>query len=227
LPAASVTLYDAPGRQDVSADPRPALSLGSVQLLQRLKAWPAASAQPITEVHVSQLGAAPGLAFGARPELRIRADEESVAMLGAVLSYGALVAPMQRVWEQRCALEPQRLSSRFGVPVAALKPLTSTVEIDAGIAEAFDLVVIAEGGVFAEQSRKALVHDYRQTAWVGSAGIARGIAGLAVERFTRNGRSHCCRCCPSGRRCARRLVWCVPVHDDPVRDLTTDNASRC
>jgi 2-octaprenyl-6-methoxyphenol hydroxylase len=217
LPRASVTLYDArPADRDVSADPRTlALSLGSVQLLQRLQAWPAESAQPITEVHVSQHGAA--------PELHIRAAEESVAMLGAVLSYGALVAPMQRAWEQRCALEPQRLSSRFGTPVAALKPLAASVEIDAGIAEAFDLAVIAEGGVFAEQSRKALVHDYRQTAWVGTAGIAGGVAGLAIERFTRHGPLALLPLPPQRSGDARAaLVWCVPAGDDPVRDLDTE-----
>ena len=30
-----------------------------------------------------------------------------------------------------------------------------------------DLVVVAEGGVFADQSRKAPSHDYGQSAWVG------------------------------------------------------------
>jgi 2-octaprenyl-6-methoxyphenol hydroxylase len=222
LPLASVTLYDArPADKDVSGDPRTlALSLGSVQLLQRLQAWPAASAQPITEVHISQVSATPGLAFGVRPEVRIRADEESVAMLGAVLSYGALVALMQRAWEQRCALQPHRLSSRFGVPVAALKPLPASVEIDADIAEVFELVVVAEGGVFAEQSRKALVHDYQQTAWVGTAGIARGTAGLAIERFTRYGPLALLPLLPEPDGNAKAaLVWCVPTNDDPVRDL--------
>ena len=39
-------------------------------------------------------------------------------MLGAVLTYGALVAPLQRAWEaERCALQPQRLRTRFGTPV--------------------------------------------------------------------------------------------------------------
>ena len=56
LPDARVTLFDARSLdKDVSADPRTlALSLGSVHLLQRLGAWPAESAQPIAEVHVSQ-----------------------------------------------------------------------------------------------------------------------------------------------------------------------------
>src|SRR5678815_4911047 len=56
LPDAEITLFDArPASQDVSGDLRAlALSLGSVQLLQRLGAWRPQSAQPIMEVHVSQ-----------------------------------------------------------------------------------------------------------------------------------------------------------------------------
>ena len=33
--------------------------------------------------------------------------------------------------------------------------------------------VVAEGGVFAEQARKAMAHDYGQTAWVGTVDAAR------------------------------------------------------
>ena len=41
--------------KDVSGDPRTlALSLGSVQMLERLGAWRGAQAPPIREVHVSQ-----------------------------------------------------------------------------------------------------------------------------------------------------------------------------
>ncbi|MES1161517.1 MAG: 2-octaprenyl-6-methoxyphenyl hydroxylase, partial [Rhizobacter sp.] len=56
LPDAQITLFDArPADKDVSGDPRTlALSLGSVQLLERLGAWRADLAQPILEVHVSQ-----------------------------------------------------------------------------------------------------------------------------------------------------------------------------
>ena len=62
LPDAEITLFDArPLDKDVAGDPRTlALSLGSVQLLQRLGAWRAENAQPIAEVHVSQQ--APSLA---------------------------------------------------------------------------------------------------------------------------------------------------------------------
>ena len=56
LPDAEVTVFDARAAdKDVSGDPRTlALSLGSVQWLQRLGAWPADGVQPILEVNVSQ-----------------------------------------------------------------------------------------------------------------------------------------------------------------------------
>ena len=223
LPNAKVALFDArPLERDVSGDARTlALSLGSVQLLQRLGCWPAELAQPIVEVHVSQqppsglIGLLPGV--GDEPELRIRAIDEAVPMLGAVLAYGELVSALQREWLAAAAAEPARLRTRFGVAVAALKDLPDgAVEVDAGIADRFDLAVIAEGGVFAEQARKGLHHDYRQTAWVGTVGLAQGAPGVAFERFTRRGPAALLPL-RSGRAA---LVWCVPSDDDPVRELT-------
>jgi len=176
LPQAQITLFDArPLERDVSADPRTlALALGSVQLLQRLQAWDDAAAQAILSVSVSQ--APPSLQHplfsvfnpGANePEVCLSAAEQGVVQLGAVISYGHLVAPLQTAWLARAAQEPARLSSRFGSPVTGLKALEgSGVEVDAGIAEHFDLAVVAEGGVFAEQARKALQHDYQQNARV-------------------------------------------------------------
>ena len=228
LPAWRISLFDArPADKDVSADPRTlALSLGSVQWLQRLDAWQAETAQPILEVHVSQqppsLGALLADWLG-EPEVHIRAIDEAVPMLGAVQSYGHIVAPLQRAWLAAVAGEPAHLFSRFGAPVAALKNLADGVEVDAGIAERFDLAVVAEGGVFADQTRKAVARDYHQTAWVGQVAFepgtapqdSRGRAGLAFERFTRHG--------PAAllplRDGRAALVWCVPSDDDPVRDL--------
>lgn len=222
LPHWRISVFDArPVERDIGADPRTlALSLGSVQLLQRLGAWNAATAQPITEVHVSQQP--PSLGFG-QPEVRLRASELGVPQLGAVLSYGALVAPLQARWLQTCEREPQRLSSRFGTPVAALKARGDSVEIDAGIAEACDLGVVAEGGVFAgpagalqsNASKPRLERDYRQTAWVGTATLAGGRPGVAFERFTRHGPAALLPL-PDGRAA---LVWCVPSNDDPVAEL--------
>jgi 2-octaprenyl-6-methoxyphenol hydroxylase len=225
LPNAQVSLFDArPLDKDVSGDPRTlALSLGSVQLLQRLGAWRAEQAQPILEVHVSQQPPSAGALLGAllgEPEVRIRAIDEAVPLLGAVLSYGHIVAPLQQQWLAAEQREPQRLRSRFGLPVAALKHVAGGVEVDAGIAECFDLAVVAEGGVFAEQARKAVTHDYRQTAWVGQvrfddATLASRAPGVAFERFTRHGPAALLPL-KDGRAA---LVWCVPSDDDPVRDL--------
>ncbi|MEO8079338.1 MAG: FAD-dependent monooxygenase [Caldimonas sp.] len=239
LPAAEITLFDArPENKDVSGDPRTmALSLGSVQLLERLGAWPAARAEPIREVHVSQQPPTLALPFASRlaePELVIRAVDEDVPMLGAVLAYGAIVAPLQAAWRDAVGREPGRIFSRFGTPVAALKNVEAGVEVDSGIAERFDLAVVAEGGVFAPaagseavaQRPAALRHDYAQTAWVGQATFASPDAGatrprgIAVERFTRHGPVALLPL-PDGRA---GLVWCVSSADDPVPEL--DDAQR-
>jgi 2-octaprenyl-6-methoxyphenol hydroxylase len=227
LPQAQLSVFDArDAGQDVSADPRTlALSLGSVQLLRRLQAWDDAAAQPIRAVHVSQAPPSELPWPGLRAEVHIDAAQEGVEMLGAVLSYGALVAPLQRAYEACCASEPTRLSLRLGTPVAALKDTPPGVEVDAGIAERFDLAVVAEGGVFADQARKALSHDYRQAAWVGQVRLEGGTPGVAVERFTRQGPLALLPLpalphvdmAPGVRHAA--LVWCVPTDDDPVAPL--------
>ncbi len=228
LPHAQITLFDArPLDRDVAADPRTlALSLGSVQFLQRLGAWPAAAAQPITEVQISQQP--PSLA-GA--EVRLLARELGVPQLGAVLAYGSLVAPLQQAWLDAAAREPARLRTRFGTPVAGLKPLADGVEVDAGIAERYDLAVVAEGGVFTDQVRKRVHSDYGQTAWVGSVTLEGATPGRAFERFTPHGPAALLPLPPlpqtsAGAAVAARsaLVWCVPTRDDPVRDL--DDAQR-
>ena len=226
LPLADITVFDArPLERDVRADPRTlALSLGSVQWLQRLRAWPADGVQPILEVNVSQQppSAPPVFAslFG-EPQVRIGAHDEAVPMLGAVLSYGNIVASLQQAWLALEAAQPQRLHTRFGTPVKAIKPLAGGVEIDAGIVERFDLAVVAEGGVFAEQARKAISRDYRQAAWVGTVELpADAPAGVAYERFTRHGPAALLPL--PGQRAS--LVWCVDSDDDPVAGL--DDAQR-
>ena len=222
LPTAEITLFDArPADKDVSGDPRTlALALGSVLLLRQLGAWPAAAAQDITEVLVSQAPPTLNLA-NAQAELRLRAAEENVEMLGAVLSYGALVSCLQQAWQVAERAAPQRLHSRFGQAVADVRNLGPGVEIDAGIAERFDLAVVAEGGVFADQARRSITHDYSQTAWVGTATLAGATPGLAVERFTRQGPLALLPLAPGADGLARAaMVWCVTSADDPVAPLT-------
>jgi 2-octaprenyl-6-methoxyphenol hydroxylase len=221
LPHAHITVFDArPAEAPVARDPRTlALSLGSVQLLQRLSAWPGEAAQPITTVHVSQT--TPALLAPLGPaEVRITAAEQGQPLLGAVLSYGSLVARLQAEWLALAAAEPARLHTRLGTPVTALKTVGGAVEVDAGIVDGFDIAVVAEGGVFAEQARKALTHDYGQTAWVGTATLADGTPGMAFERFTPQGPAALLPLLPgpAGEQRAA-LVWCVDSRDDPVREL--------
>lgn len=218
-----VCVFDArPLDRDVSADARTlALSLGSVQLLQRLAAWDAARAAPIRVVHVSQQPPTAGQA-----SVTMTAEDLGCSMLGAVAPYGSIVAPLQRAWLHRVAQTPARFSARFGTPVAAIKALGhDRVEVDAGVAEVFDLAVVAEGGVFADQTRRAVAHDYRQTAWVGSVQLSDDAPqGVAFERFTRHGPVALLPLPPREGLVRAALVWCVPSDDDPVHDL--DDAQR-
>ena len=228
LPRARVALFDArPLEHDIWADPRTlALALGSVQWLQRLQAWPAALATPLQAVHVSQ--APPSAGNG---QVWLRAADLGVPMLGAVVAYGSLVGTLQTAWCAQVAASAGRLQSRFGTPVGGLKPLPAGrrtdagrawgVEVDAGIAETFDLAVVAEGGVFADQARKALSHDYRQNAWVGTATLEGTSPGTAFERFTRQGPVALLPLSADAQgRPRAALVWCTTADDDPVQTLS-------
>jgi 2-octaprenyl-6-methoxyphenol hydroxylase len=226
----SVSVFDLrDAAKDVSGDPRTlALSLGSVQLLERLRAWPGAKAAPIRQVHVSQAPPTLSTPFG-EPVVRLEADDLGVPMLGAVLSYGALVGPLQHTFLDACVPDDglaAGLHARFGTGVADVRSVGdgAAVTPEGGEAQAFDLAVIAEGGVFAEQSRKAVAHDYRQTAWVGTVMLEGALPGLAVERFTRDGPLALLPlpALPGAdaRTSRAALVWCVPTGDDPVAPLT-------
>jgi len=233
-PAWSVSVFDTrEAAKDISGDPRTlALSLGSVQVLERLRAWPASQAAPIRQVHVSQAPPTLVTPFG-EPVVHIRADELGVPLLGAVLSYGTLLAPLQKAFLDACATPDGALGSRdaglharFGTAVADVATDGAGVVVtpEGGVGERFDLAVIAEGGVFAEQSRKAVTHDYRQTAWVGSVTLQDATPGLAMERFTRDGPLALLPLPPSPggdpKTSRAALVWCVDSADDPVAPLT-------
>lgn len=215
LPKAQVCVFDArPPDADLLADPRTlALALGSVQLLQGLAAWPGDAAAAITEVRVSQ--APPGGAA----EVRIRASEEGVPQLGAVLRYGPLLAALHAAWLAECARRPAQAQLRLGQPVAALKAVADGVEVDAGVAEVFDVAVVAEGGVFGQQPLKPVQRDYAQTAWVGEVTLAPGPAGVAIERFTRDGPIALLPLPSPDTQRRAALVWCVPTADDAVAPL--------
>ena len=234
LPGWSISVFDTrDAAKDVTGDPRTlALSLGSVQMLERLRAWPGAKAAAIRQVHVSQAPPTLSTPFG-EPVVHIRADELGVPMLGAVLSYGTLLAPLQQAFLDACATRDgtigtleSGLHARFGTAVAGVKTDAdgALVTPEGGVGERFDLAVIAEGGVFAEQSRKAVTHDYRQTAWVGTVTLEGATPGLAMERFTRDGPLALLPLPPlpgaDAKTSRAALVWCVDAADDPVAPLT-------
>lgn len=245
LPEARVTVFDArPADLDISKDARTlALSLGTVQELGRIGVWDAIARSgrqaPIREVHVSQQQPTVLWPGTGQPEVSITAREQGVPQLGAVVSYGTLVAPLQAAWLEATAQDEHRLAMRFGTPVRGFKRVAQGtghgIEVDADIAEAFDLVVVAEGGVFADQPKlqwpEGLSRDYEQTAWVGQVRLdACAQDGVAYERFTPSGPAALLPLPPgpvrpggeSGRRAA--LVWCVQRNDDPVAGL--DEAQR-
>jgi len=243
LPDAHITVFDArPADADVSGDGRTlALSQGTVQELSRIGVWDAIERSgrqaAIREVHVSQQQPTVLWPGATQPEVRISAAEQGVAQLGSVLSYGTLVAPLQAAWAQAVAQQGHRLAMRFGTPVKGFKPTAEGIEVDADIADTHDLVVVAEGGVFAHQDKlhwpEGLSHDYAQTAWVGQVLLedtTDASEGTAFERFTPSGPAALLPLPPGpvvaggpiGRRAA--LVWCVQASDDPVKAL--DEAQR-
>jgi len=216
LPRAGLQLFDA---QAIDGQPRQdgrtlALSLGSIQWLRRLDCWPEGEAEAMHEVHVSQL--APGRAC-----LRLRAGELGLPQLGAVLGYAPLQAAQQQAWLRLAAAEPQRLATRADTKVLGLKRLADGgVELDAGVVERFDLVVLAEGGLFSEQASKPWRRDYAQTAWVGTVRLgAAWPRGLAVERFTRDGPLAVLPLPDAQGHRRAALVWCTAT-DEPPEALT-------
>jgi 2-octaprenyl-6-methoxyphenol hydroxylase len=236
LPEARITVFDARAADvDISKDSRAlALALGTVQELGRIGVWEAIAnagqQAAIREVHVSQQQPTVLWPGSKQPEVHITASDQGVAQLGAVVSYGTLVAPLQAAWLAAVDQDEHRLAMRFGTRVRGLKRVGKGVEVDADIAESFDLVVVAEGGVFADQPKLqwpvGLSRDYEQTAWVGQVRLeASEHDGTAYERFTPAGPAALLPL-PAGavraegekgRRAA--LVWCVQRNDDPVAQL--------
>ena len=145
-----------------------------------------ARAQPILEVHVSQQPPSWG-PFG-EPELRIRAADEAVPMLGAVLSYGHIVAPLQAAWLAACAREPQRLQQ----PLRHAGDGAEELAGGGGRGRRRHRRTLRPGGGRRRRrvrrpGAQGAGHDYRQTAWVGQVTLDGGTPGTAFERFTRQG----------------------------------------
>jgi 2-octaprenyl-6-methoxyphenol hydroxylase len=201
-----IALIDARPLEQAAHDPRSlALSWGSRQLLEEVHAWPA-GATPIREIHVSRRGH-----FG---RTLMTADEFALPELGYVSRYGTLV---------------QTLSAAAGTAgVHVLRPMqiASREETADGIALLLadgrtlhgQVMVQAEGGLFADQPGKPISRDYNQTAVISHVTVAAPITARAFERFTDEGPL---ALLPQDDGYA--LVWCLrPARASQVAALSDD-----
>ncbi|WP_288377879.1 FAD-dependent monooxygenase [uncultured Massilia sp.] len=170
-----IALIDGKSLGQAITDPRSiALSWGSVQLLEEVRAWPL-PATPIHEIHVSRRGQ-----LGR--SLMDRA-EHGVPALGYVARYGDVVDALARA----CAsagvhtLRPARVDG-FDEEDAAVQ-----LRLDDGRTVLAKVAVQAEGGVFGQQESKAHQRDYEQTALIARVTVSEPIPHRAFERFTDEG----------------------------------------
>lgn len=174
-----------------------ALSHGTRQILERLDAWQAIGATPITTIHVSQQGR-----LG---RTLIEAEGSGVPALGYVAEAGRVAAALA------CACTEAGVAFRFETRVtgsdaqagqAVLSCMAPRGEetIDA------QLIAWAEGAVGAAQD--VVVRDYGQQAIVASVQAREPPNGTACERFTASGPV---ALLPLTDRHA--LVWTVPVSE--------------
>ena len=238
LPRARVTLFDArPAERDVSADPRTlALSLGSVQLLQRLGAWRAELAQPILEVHVSQQPPSVGGCSGcanrvAHPRLRrSRADARRGARLRQHHRAAAAGLAGGGGATSRCACAAASKPGRRAEEPRARRRgrLRHRRALRSRGGRRGRRVRRAEKRSLTPQRRAALRHDYRQTAWVGQpcrrcAGAPRPRRRLRALHAPRPGRA----AAAAGRRPRRADLVRRRATTTRCASSTTASASRC
>lgn len=172
---ARIALIDAKALEQAAQDPRSiALSYGSKQMLEEIGAWPI-GATAIHQIHVSRRGH-----FG---RTLIDRDEYALPALGYVTRYGTLIAALAAVTGNLglTAIRPAHVSATTeGKDAVALR-------LADGRAFAADILVQAEGGLFAGQTAKPLRRDYGQTALIAHVAASAPITHRAFERFTDEG----------------------------------------
>ncbi len=170
-----IALIDAKALIDVVSDPRSiALSYGSEQVLEQAGAWPL-PATAIHQIHVSRRGQ-----FG---RTLMDRSEHKLPALGYVTRYGELVAALAAACSK--------------VGIAALRPARAldvaedadgvTLTLEGGGKLRALLVIQAEGGVFGQQTPRAVQRDYQQSAVIARVAASAPIAHRAFERFTDEG----------------------------------------
>ena len=171
-----------------------ALSHGTRQILERLNAWQAIGATPITTIHVSQQGR-----LG---RTLIRAAEAGVPALGYVAEAGRVAAALAR----SCAdtgVAIRHETSVTGSDAQAGQAILSCRAPRGEETIATQLIAWAEGAIGAAQD--VVERDYGQQAIVAAVRTHEPPNGTAYERFTASGPV---ALLPLADRHA--LVWTVP-----------------
>ena len=148
------------------------LSHGSMQILSALGVWPQIKATPITNIHVSQRGAA--------GRTRISAQEEKVEALGYVVSSSSIATALDK------ALDEAGISFCGESRLLAAAPGEDaiTLTLNDGDIQA-KLVAYAEGKI--GEAAEVVERDYDQHALICRLTPAHPHQGTAWERFTSHG----------------------------------------
>jgi 2-octaprenyl-6-methoxyphenol hydroxylase len=175
VPGERIALVDGKSLGQAITDPRSiALSWGSVQLLEEVRAWPL-PATPIHEIHVSRRGQLGRSLMDRR--------EHGLPALGYVARYGDVVDALARACDAAAVqtLRPARVEG-FDEDDDAVR-----LRLEDGRTVVARVAVQAEGGVFGQQESKARQRDYEQTALIARVSVSEPVAHRAFERFTDEG----------------------------------------
>lgn len=173
--AQRVLLVDRRPRGAWAGDPRAlALSHGSRQLLELLRAWNARAATAIRQIHVSQRGG-----FG---RTLIDADDYGTPALGYVMRYSDLADELDGRLSAEQIMAPCTVE---GIRADGDEAVVSVLHECHAKRITAKLVVHAEGTPEKEAGVK--VHDYRQHAVVAEVSTTTGHQQRAWERFTPDG----------------------------------------
>jgi 2-octaprenyl-6-methoxyphenol hydroxylase len=179
----SCTVLDArPANAMAKPDPRAiALSYGSRLVLERLGAWTALNATPITTIHVSQQGA-----FG---RTVLTAEDENIPALGYVASLSHIDNTLRDACAGKVAVEHGarvgNISATADRAIVAYTQATADGKTTERDLEA-KLVAIADGGR-GDADHERVERDYGQVAVVADVTPREPHANRAWERFTRDG----------------------------------------
>lgn len=171
-----------------------ALSHGTRQILERLGAWAAIGATPISTIHVSQQGH-----LG---RTLIEAEDAGVPALGYVAEAGRVGAALAQACTA-AGVKPRHETRVTGMEAGAERALLHCAAPQGDEDIPAQLIAWAEGAV--SEAHDAIRRDYGQQAVVASVQTRKPPAGIAYERFTADGPA---ALLPLGDRYA--LVWAVP-----------------